>query len=1288
MASMLLSVAGSALGSVFGPIGAMAGRAIGGLIGSQLDQSIFGGGQGKAVEGPRLKDLDVLTSTEGAPIPRLYGRMRLSGQMIWATKLIEEVSNRSSGGGGKSTSVSSTAASSQTAQTSYSYYANFAVGICEGRVASLTRVWADGKPLDLTNISYRFYKGEDSQSPDPLIIAKEGTAPAYRGLCYIVFERLPLENFGRRIPQLSFEIIKPAGLLEKQIRAVVVVPGSTEYGYEPQVLSRVKAFGETISENRHMFVAGSDFTASINELQALCPNLERVALVVAWFGTNLDCGSCQVKAGVEVLEKEVLGAPWHVSSATRATAHFISRHEGKSAYGGTPTDASVIHAIRNLQARGLKVALYPFIMMDIPLGNSLTNPLTGTTPQPAYPWRGQITSPPALDNTGAITTAISSFMGTAVASDFSNNGDEVNTTSSEWSYRRFIHHYAKLAQVAGGLDAFIIGSEMVGLSRLRSTSGIYPFVNEMILLAAEVKVVIPSTKLIYAADWSEYGAHVLDNAQEVRFPLDKLFASQDIAAVGIDFYAPLSDWRDGEHLDSEIAASIYDKSYLQSQIKGGEGYDYYYQSPAHRQSQTRTPISDGAYNKPWVFRQKDLRNWWANPHIERVNGLETLSTDWVPQSKQIWLTEFGVAAVDKATNQPSVFPDAKSSTASLPYFSNGQRDDAMMRAGLSAMLSFYEKPSENPISSLTGQKMLATDALYLWAWDARPYPAFPLATQVWSDGSNWQTGHWLNGRLGQLSLQDAILAIAADYEIPLVRAENIPHIIDGYALDRAMTARESLEPLTKVFQINPIEEGEEIVFRPNSLKNALIFNENECVEAGKNKPLVKIVRSQSNEIPSSMTLSYKQTLADYQVSAVTTRRVESPSRKTSKSELAIAASFEVMSGQAEKVLQDAWVSLQHYSFSLPPSKAALNVGDMLEFERENSNHRLQIVSIKDTEAREIEAVLVGAQRASVKPVIANFAFETPAGSAPAHVEIVEIPRLNGQSLDVLSYLAVTANPWKGGYVLSSSVSGASFTSIKSISVPSLIGEILTPLEPFTSFVWDYGKTIDVKLARGVLTSLPQEQIFAGENAIAIKNSNGFWEIIQFQNAELIADKTYRLSMLLRGQQGTDTNIAQIDAGASFVVIDEHITPLSTGIDTLNMPMLYRLTPFGRDISDPATLNFTHTASNLELKPLSPVHLKATRQANGIQLEWLRRTRQDGDSFETLDIPLGEASERYQVTIYDGSTPKNIFITTTQSAIYADEITDFGQYQSTLTFGVAQMSAVVGAGFETKITVSL
>ncbi|MDF7762218.1 hypothetical protein PU683_22155, partial [Kosakonia cowanii] len=86
-----------------------------------------------------------------------------------------------------------------------------AVGLCEGPIAFVRRIWADGVEIDQSRITLRVHPGGADQAADPLIVAKEGVqnAPAYRGLAYVVFEGLPLGDYGNRIPQFTFEVIRP-----------------------------------------------------------------------------------------------------------------------------------------------------------------------------------------------------------------------------------------------------------------------------------------------------------------------------------------------------------------------------------------------------------------------------------------------------------------------------------------------------------------------------------------------------------------------------------------------------------------------------------------------------------------------------------------------------------------------------------------------------------------------------------------------------------------------------------------------------------------------------------------------------------------------------------------------------------------------------------------------------------------------------------------------------------------------------------------------------------------------
>ena len=100
-----------------------------------------------------------------------------------------------------------------------------------------------------------------------------------------------------------------------------------------------------------------------------------------------------------------------------------------------------------------------------------------------------------------------------------------------------------------------------------------------------------------------------------------------------------------------------------------------------------------------------------------------------------------------------------------------------------------------------------------------------------------------------------------------------------------------------------------------------------------------------------------------------------------------------------------------------------------------------------------------------------------------------------------------------------------------------------------------------------------------------------------------------------------------------------------------------------------------------LRPLAPVHLKATRGTGGVTFSWIRRTRIDGDSW-TSEVPLGEESERYALDILSGTIVVRTIVTTAPSVVYSstDELSDFGAPQSSFAIRVAQFSATIGRGF--------
>ena len=840
---------------------------------------------------------------------------------------------------------------------------------------------------------------------------------------------------------------------------------------------------------------------------------------------------------------------------------------------------------------------------------------------------------------------------------------------------------------------------MEALTRVRSAAGVYPAVSEFIALAADVRSVVgPATKISYAANWSEYGAHVLDGeANEVRFPLDPLWASDDIDFVAIDYYAPLADWREGgTHLDASLAQSIHDRDYLAANLRGGEFYDFYYQDAAARRAQTRTPIDDGAHGKPWMYRAKDFWNWWGSPHFERVGGEElAIATAWQPEGKPIRLTEVGCPAVDKAANQPNVFPDAKSSEHGVPYFSNGRRDDLIQRRFLEAVIekfdpAFGASTEDNPVSSVYAGRMLDAAGIYPWTWDARPYPAFPLALEAWADGPNWETGHWLNGRLGAAPLDGLIAAILGDHAFEDFDSARLSGAVDGYLVDRPMSARAAIEPLALALAFDAVEEGAAVVFRPRGGKPVASLAEDDLVTDGA-RAECRLVRAQETELPIEVTLGFTEVAGDYRRASARSRRLVGASRREARADLAIVASDAVAERAADIWLQDLWAGRERAEFSLPPSGIALLPGDVVALDVRGRERLVEISEAVDAGAIAVKARAIDPEIFAVAPRpprAANVA--VPPAAGPPEAIVLDLPVLSEEAEPALQHFAVHAAPWPGAMAVWRS-SGESFERAALATTPALIGETLDDLPPGPAGRWDRRNTLRVKLASGALVSIAESAVLNGANAAAIRNSGGDWEVIQFAHVELVGEATYRLSRLLRGQLGSEwTMSAAIPAGAPFVRLDAALVPVARGVDFLGRAFSWRVGRASEDVGHANMTALDATVGATALMPWSPAHLRGARTEDGVRIAWIRRTRRGGDSWEALDVPLNEEAEAYRLEIFDAGVPVRVIETITPEALYtsADELADFGAPQTSLSVRVAQLSAVAGAGHARSATLQL
>ncbi|MDG4574496.1 MAG: hypothetical protein P9C36_02835 [Defluviicoccus sp.] len=249
MAQLACGVVGAAVGSAFGQPGL--GFAIGSMVGALLfPQDDMRQADAYQV-GPRLTDLKVQSSAWGQMIPLCFGVVRVTGNLFWASAFRigrEEIPYTGPGAGKGGPDVPATV-------TREFVYASFAVGLAAApthleqtfaatdkgdeiedapiyrdrpEIAGVRRIWLNGdlaydvrtnrdKPVG-AKLPVELFLGGYGQMPAEIIEAEEGVdqVPGYRGLAYLLFDKLDLTAYGNHLPNVSAEVIASLDRIEAE----------------------------------------------------------------------------------------------------------------------------------------------------------------------------------------------------------------------------------------------------------------------------------------------------------------------------------------------------------------------------------------------------------------------------------------------------------------------------------------------------------------------------------------------------------------------------------------------------------------------------------------------------------------------------------------------------------------------------------------------------------------------------------------------------------------------------------------------------------------------------------------------------------------------------------------------------------------------------------------------------------------------------------------------------------------------------------------------------------------
>lgn len=533
--------------------------------------------------------------------------------------------------------------------------------------------------------------------------------------------------------------------------------------------------------------------------------------------------------------------------------------------------------------------------------------------------------------------------------------------------------------------------------------------------------------------------------------------------------------------------------------------------------------------------------------------------------------------------------------------------------------------------------------------------------------------------------------------------------VSGYTVARQMTAREAIEPLAQTYLFDGVESDDVVKFVKRGGAAALTIPQADLIDLDERGRVVSEERTQEVDLPERLSVVYVDRSTDYQQGTESFKRTRQPtpvvrSRREETLRLPIVLTATEAKRTAERLLVSAWNERSGRRFRTAQRYLALEPTDVINIQLDSGTIlpvRISQATVGEDFTIEFEGVNEASQT-FLSDAVSQNPLGVPAKDLPPspfnQLFQFNIPLLRdvddtGGSSSRLYYgLGGFDARFNGGYLLQSLDGGSSYDQVSKALAGLPWGVISNRLPATTTpFQTDTTTTLTVFMQVGELQSVTDAQLLANANAAIVGSpTTNVWEVILYRDAVETVAGVYSVSTIVRARRGTDPFVDNHADGEFFI-------PLSTDslfsylleIGRLNSALPYKAIGFAQVQEEvPAE---TFTALGRDLQPYAPAQLGAQVVSADIQIDWTRRTRTGGELRDgTGLVPLGEASEAYEIDIKDGPAGTVLrtvtgLVSPSYTYVNADIVTDFGSVPTALTFEVFQISAAVGRGFGAERT---
>ncbi len=381
------------------------------------------------------------------------------------------------------------------------------------------------------------------------------------------------------------------------------------------------------------------------------------------------------------------------------------------------------------------------------------------------------------------------------------------------------------------------------------------------------------------------------------------------------------------------------------------------------------------------------------------------------------------------------------------------------------------------------------------------------------------------------------------------------------------------------------------------------------------KPALKLTRAQETELPHQVEIGFTDGEIEYRRAAVASRRLSGSSRREARADAAIVTRRAEAQRLADAWLQDLWAGRETRRVRALASAHRDRAGrrrvaaDRAGPQASSGRAHRRRPDAQDHDARGRAGGLRDARRRrSPRPAAAPAARARQAAGGRSSICR---PRIGDPTRAAI---------YRGrgrSMARRRRRSGARRTARASrphriLDLPAIIGATRRArCSPGPLWRWDpkCGPRRRDLVRRDRARSTTRRRSRGG-NLFAVRGADGRWEIFSAARAELIGERSYRLSRLLRGLAGSEAEAARSVAGGR---LDRAPRRGGRSADQrsadLGQTWRYRIGPAGRDHADPALSKSPRPPAAMRFEPLAPVRIRgAAGSRAAIRLAWLRRTR--------------------------------------------------------------------------------